>query len=296
MDIFPGRSDFASAYGAGRAQVMWSELPADLDTPVSVMLKLGQEQPYTALLESVQKAVRDRYSFIALKPDIIWRCNGERAEIYRGPVTATPAFTVDGKPTLASLRSLIKETRMELPAHLPPMAAGLIGFMGYDTVRLAEDIPNDNPDKIKAIEQIQAPKTVKDVRHLTGCVAALSRFISKSTERALPFFKVLKKAGPVEWTPKADAALQDLKAYLSSVPTLVAPKPQEPLLLYLAATNQVVSVALVAQREVDEEAATTAFPSGEGSELAPARSEADQGKEERGNQDSSKVTARRKVV
>ena len=64
-----------------------------------------------------------------------------------------------------------------------------------------------NPDKIKAIEQIQAPRTVKDVRRLAGCIAALSRFISKFAERALPFFKILKKAGPVKWTPEADAAL-----------------------------------------------------------------------------------------
>ena len=103
-----------------------------------------------------------------------------------------------------------------------------------------------NPDKIKAIEQIEAPKRIKDVRWLTSCVAAMSRFISKSAERALPFFKILKKAGPMEWTPEAEAALQDLKKYLSSTPILVAPKPQEPLLLYLVATNQVVSVVLVA--------------------------------------------------
>ena len=57
----------------------------------------------------------------------------------------------------------------------------------------------------------------------------------------------------MKWTPEADVALQELKAYLSFVPTLVAPKPQESLLLYLAATNQVVSVAMVAQREVDSE-------------------------------------------
>lgn len=87
-----------------------------------------------------------------------------------------------------------------------------------------------NPDKINAIEQIQAPRIVKDVRRLTRCVAALSRFISKSAERALSFFKIL----------------QELKAYMSSMPTLVAPKPQERLLLYLAATNQVVSAAFVA--------------------------------------------------
>ena len=61
----------------------------------------------------------------------------------------------------------------------------------------------------------------------------------------------------MEWTPEAEAALQDLKKYLSSTPILVAPKPQEPLLLYLAATNQVVSAALVAQREVNEEAVAT---------------------------------------
>ena len=97
-----------------------------------------------------------------------------------------------------------------------------------------------NPDKIRAIEQIEAPKRVKDVRRLAGCVAALSRFISRSAERALPFFKILKKAGPMKWTPEAEAALQDLKRYLSSTPTLVAPKPQEKLLLYIAATNQVV--------------------------------------------------------
>ena len=70
----------------------------------------------------------------------------------------------------------------------------------------------------------------------------------------------------MKWTPEAEAALQDLKAYLSSAPTLVAPKPQEPLLLYLAATDQVVSAALVAQREVDEEAAATTIPSRDGTE------------------------------
>ena len=96
----------------------------------------------------------------------------------------------------------------------------------------------------------------------------MSRFISKSVERALPFFKILKKAGPMKWTPAAEAALQDLKRYLSSTLILVAPRPQELLLLYLAATNQVVSVVLVAEREVEEVATTAARPSDEGPRLA----------------------------
>jgi len=143
-----------------------------------------------------------------------------------------------------------------------------------------------NPDKIKAIELIQVPRTVKDVRSLTGCVVTLSRFISKSAERALPFFKILKKAGPMKWTPEADAALQELKAYLSSVPTLVAPKPQESFLLYLAATNQVVSAALVAQREVDEAE----------SEQGPTESDKGQNRSEHGSDHAPKDTARKKVV
>ena len=99
----------------------------------------------------------------------------------------------------------------------------------------------------------------------------MSRFISKSTERAFTSFKILKKAVPMEWTPEAEAALQDLKKYLSSTPVLVVPKPQEPLLLYLATTNQVVSAELVVQREVDEEAAATIELTDGERELLPGR-------------------------
>ena len=154
MDVFPARRDFAAAYASGRAQAVWAELPADLDTPVSVMLKLGQDQPFTALLESVQGgAVRGRYSFIALQPDLVWRCKGQRAEMCRDvPAVesrATPlTYKACDEPTLTSLRALMAESRMVLPGHLPPMAAGLIGYMGYDTIRLAENIPDANPDTI----------------------------------------------------------------------------------------------------------------------------------------------------
>src|SRR3954464_6075245 len=107
-----------------------------------------------------------------------------------------------------------------------------------------------NPDKIKAIEKMQDPKRIKDVQRLNGCITTLGRFISRLAERALPFFKLLKKSGPVEWTPEAEAAFKDLKKYLAEPPILVTPREKEPLLLYIAATNQVVSVVLVAEREV----------------------------------------------
>jgi anthranilate synthase component 1 len=149
MDVFPARRDFAAAYDAGQAQALWAELPADLYTPVSVMLKLGEDRPFTALLESIQGgAVRERYSFIALDPDLVWRCKGQRAEVCRNVGALPLAYEPDDKPTLASLRALMAASRMTLPAHLPPMAAGLIGYMGYDTVRLAETIPDKNPDTL----------------------------------------------------------------------------------------------------------------------------------------------------
>src|SRR6187399_619911 len=100
----------------------------------------------------------------------------------------------------------------------------------------------------------------------------MGRFISRFAERALPFFKIFKQAGLTKWTLEAEAALQDLKRYLSSTPILVAPRPQEKLLLYLAATNQVVSAALVAEREADEESAPPASESSDKQGAAPASS------------------------
>src|SRR4051812_4197704 len=164
-----------------------------------------------------------------------------------------PTLMQDLEETFANLRKINLKLNPEKCVFGVP-SGKLLGFF------VSQRGIEANPNKIKAIEQIEAPKRIKDVCRLTGCVAAMSRFISKSAERALPFFKILKKAGPMEWTPEVEAALQDLKKYLSSTPILVAPKPQEPLLLYLAATNQVVSAALVAQKEVDEETTMAAGP------------------------------------
>ena len=106
-----------------------------------------------------------------------------------------------------------------------------------------------NPEKVKAIEDMSPPQTLKEMQKLAGRVTALGRFISKLGERALPFFKLMKKKGPFEWTPEADRAFQDLKKYLTSPPVMVAPRPLEPLVLYLAATPYSASTALVAVRQ-----------------------------------------------
>ena len=95
---------------------------------------------------------------------------------------------------------------------------------------------------------MEKPKNLKGVQQLAGRISALSRFISRMGEKALPFYQLLRKADKFEWTPKADDAFEDLKRLLSTSPVLVTPKEREPLLLYIAATHQVVSTVLVVER------------------------------------------------
>jgi anthranilate synthase component I len=151
--IEPDTATFETAYAAGKPQVVWTRLIADLETPVSAYLKLtvggAISRGPACLLESVEGgATRGRYSFIGLAPDIIWRAHGARAEINRTPASTPETFAPEAKPTLESLRALLTESRIELPEGLPPNAAGVIGYLGYDTVRLVEHLPDVRPDAL----------------------------------------------------------------------------------------------------------------------------------------------------
>ena len=149
MDAFPERRAFAEVYEAGRPQVVWTTLVADLETPVAAMMKLAEGERHGFLLESVEGgAARGRYSYIGLRPDLIWRCRGERAEINRAVRLGQVSYDASPLPALASLRALVAECRIELPPELPPGSASLIGFFAYDFVRLIERLPSTNPDEL----------------------------------------------------------------------------------------------------------------------------------------------------
>jgi hypothetical protein len=105
-----------------------------------------------------------------------------------------------------------------------------------------------NLDKIRAIEAMRPPTRIKDVQKLAGSLVALSLFISRLAERALPFFKLMQKSGPFSWTEEAERAFQEVKQHLVSLPVLLAPEPGEPLYLYIAAASEAVSMVLVAER------------------------------------------------
>jgi anthranilate synthase component 1 len=151
-DTEPSAETFARRHATGLGQVVWRRLVADLETPVSAYLKLTAgrgERDMSFLLESVEGgAVRGRYSIIGLKPDLVWRADGDVASINAAPERRPDGFKREREGTLASLRALLDRSQIELPEGLPPMAAGVFGYMGYDTVRLIERLPSPRPDAL----------------------------------------------------------------------------------------------------------------------------------------------------
>ena len=128
---------------------------SDLETPVAAFLKLAHGQANSFLLESIEGGTaRGRYSVIGMAPDLIWRCRGGTAEINRHALTAPDAFEPDARAPLDSLRALLAESRLDNPPGLPPMAGGVVGYLGYDMVRQMERLSAKNPDPLGLPEAV----------------------------------------------------------------------------------------------------------------------------------------------
>jgi anthranilate synthase component 1 len=154
--------DFARAYEAGRPSLIAASLIADLETPVAAYLKLSAAGgANTFLLESVEGgAARGRYSMIGMDPDVIWRAHGSQSEINRQALTEQDAFEpCPGKP-LDALRALIAESCIEAQDELPPMAAGVFGYLGYDMVRQMERLAPAKPDPIGVPDAVMIRPTL----------------------------------------------------------------------------------------------------------------------------------------
>src|SRR3984957_6061977 len=159
--ILPAFDDFALGYASGRAQLLYTRLVADMETPVSAFLKLGEGKDNAFLLESVQGGEpRGRYSIIGLRPALIWRCRGGTAEIKRNAIHDTDSFVPQSARPLESLRALTRETRLAVPNGLPPMATGLFGYLGYDMARQVENLPNPPPDTLGLPDAILLRPTI----------------------------------------------------------------------------------------------------------------------------------------
>jgi anthranilate synthase component 1 len=245
MQIEPPESVFAERYARSEPQVVWTTLVADLETPVSAFLKLGGGKPMSFLLESVEGgAVRGRHSIIGIEPDLIWRANGPLAEVNRAARAKPGAFVPCPEPPLLALRALIAESRIALPESLPPMAAGVFGYLGYDMVRLMEELPHANPDPIGIPDAMLVRPTlivvfdaVKDsitvvtpVRPENGVDArtALARAVERlsgiveSLDRPLDKSLVEFDAGPLDLPPKSNTTPAEYKAMVAKAKDYIA--------------------------------------------------------------------------
>ncbi|HEU5048039.1 MAG TPA: anthranilate synthase component I [Rickettsiales bacterium] len=147
--LLPDKGEFTQRFDRKIPQLVSATIIADLETPVSTLLKLQRAGEPCFLLESVQGGENlGRYSIIGLKPDLLWRCRGNKAEINRRGTLNEADFEAVEENSLAALKSLLRSSRLDIPEHLPPMAAGFIGYMGYDMVKLMEKLPDKNPDAI----------------------------------------------------------------------------------------------------------------------------------------------------
>jgi len=149
MTLTPDFKTFSESYDAGAPQIVLKRIVSDFDTPVSAYLKLAARRENSFLLESVEGGEQlGRYSIIGLKPDVIWRARGARAEINRDAAANADAFVPEHRAPLDSLRRFIEESKMALPEGAPPMAAGVFGYFGYDMARLLERIGTAPPSAI----------------------------------------------------------------------------------------------------------------------------------------------------
>jgi anthranilate synthase component 1 len=246
MLIEPSAAAFAALYAAGEPQVVWTTLVADLETPVSAFLKITGARPKSSspksswpinfLLESVEGGeARGRYSIIGLEPDVIFRASGQRAEINRTPQSNPDAFTPANAPPLTALRALIGESRIALPDTLPPMAAGVFGYLGYDMVRLMEDtlaapgrdpigIPDAilvRPTLVIAFDAVEDTITVvTPVRPQPGvtAIAALARGVERLSAIVGALDRPLDKSplesdggGPLGVAPRSNTSAAEFK-------------------------------------------------------------------------------------
>ncbi len=150
MKISPSFEAFETLYNKGHSTIVWLNIICDLETPVSLISKLEKYSANAYLLESVVNgADRSRYSFIGLKPDLIWRCNGSKAQMNRQNLTDKKAFEDETLPPLESLRKLVEESRLTYDEESFPQTSILTGYLSWETAKLLEkSLPMANPDEL----------------------------------------------------------------------------------------------------------------------------------------------------
>ena len=169
---------------------------------------------------------------------------GRTMEVYVDDMLVKSETIEEHVPNLRKSFTLLREYKMRLNPTKCAFGVSSGKFLGFMVNQRGIEA---NPDKIKAVIDLEPPRRAKDIQRLNGMIVALSRFISKLTDRCLPFFKALKHKGDFCWTPECNTAFEDLKTYLQNPPMLAKPSIGETLFLYIAVSEVSVSSVLVKQ-------------------------------------------------
>ncbi|KAJ9557119.1 hypothetical protein OSB04_011733 [Centaurea solstitialis] len=173
---------------------------------------------------------------------------GRTMEVYIDDMLVKSEQSHDHIHHLKKSIDILRQYKMKLNPTKCSFGVRAGKFLGYMVTQRGIEA---SPEQIKAIIEIQSPRNVKEVQKLTGRVAALNRFISRSSDKCHLFYNVLRKNQGFNWTEAHEKALQDLKQYMASPPLLTKPIEGESLQLYLAVSNNAVSAVLV--REDDQQ-------------------------------------------
>ncbi len=153
--IEPELEEFTTNFLNKKNQVIFKRLAGDLETAVSLMIKLTNNENNSFLLESVTGGeIRGRYSIIGMEPDLIWKCEGNKSKIKRNAQRKKSNFEVCNNPPLIELRKIISESKIDFPENIPKMSAGLFGYIGYDIIKLVENLPKSNKDELRLPDSI----------------------------------------------------------------------------------------------------------------------------------------------
>ncbi|XP_059461825.1 uncharacterized protein LOC132190804 [Corylus avellana] len=169
---------------------------------------------------------------------------GRSMEVYVDDMLVKSVLPQDHVLDLQETFTTLKKYGMKLNPSKCAFGVSSEKFLGYMVSSRGIEA---NPEKIQAVLDMQSPRNLKQLQQLTGIIAALNRFVSRSTDKCLPFFKVLRKA--FEWTDECEEAFEQLKEYLVSPPLLSQTIPEEVLYLYLAVSPTAISAALIREEE-----------------------------------------------
>ena len=213
---------------------------ADTQTPVGAALKLFEPERGDFLLESVEGGeIRGRYSLLGLAPDLVFRAEGDKAAINRDWAQDREAFAACGSDTLPALRELVAECRIEVPAELPPVLSCLVGYFGYETIALVEDLPRARSGELALPDMMFVRPTLilvfDTLTDMLFCVAPLWSNVEST---------VCEQIASVEH--RIDAALERLMQPVPASPA-GAEEPAQAVLTPQLEASQYKSMVLKAQ-------------------------------------------------